>query len=538
MYFEIWKNDSLIKRGTKTLNELSWDNELMVAPSTNLTLPIEHLDYLDGREEIKIFVNDKIFWGIVWGIEVDKDAETIDLDLRHVITEWEYRQISVNNAMSNKELNIVYKGDEVTENTSQDEAITASEFSCSLSTAKKLNLSTIIAKTHASAWKISNGDKVAITKYTLYKTEDNKDTEISQITEDGDYKVKLSTAKGTSVTVGINASSDYEAEYSTLDDESVIDNLEDIYTDENFVYAGWQVEFQDGADEMIDYVYSRQSKLEALTQTMELTADLFWRVGFDVNHKVVEIGSFGEKKPYVISTKPSGESNIHIINEPRIEYDFENVINVATVYSDKSDSGMSSLTLREVYVDQSLQKDGFPVVILRADVNNERDYSKYGTPDAQPEKLASNNYYEYAILDEESIALESGKLIEGTYAFNDLSPFEIEGNSIPDEKRIKAAKQVYEAVVKKLIQARRNYSYVVDVEEIPPDLKPGDKVRFLYDNLMYELGECSSYYKKILQMDDYFYITRIEYNIDDIGNEVDTVTLSKWIRIERETSNE
>ena len=31
----------------------------------------------------------------------------------------------------------------------------------------------------------------------------------------------------------------------------------------------------------IDYVYSRQNKLEALTKTCELTDDIWWRVGFN-----------------------------------------------------------------------------------------------------------------------------------------------------------------------------------------------------------------------------------------------------------------
>ena len=65
-----------------------------------------------------------------------------------------------------------------------------------------------------------------------------------------------------------------------LDDPSVVDQIGDIYNDANFAYPGWQIDFQDDSDsQMIDYVYSRQNKLEALTQTMELTENLWWRVG-------------------------------------------------------------------------------------------------------------------------------------------------------------------------------------------------------------------------------------------------------------------
>ena len=36
----------------------------------------------------------------------------------------------------------------------------------------------------------------------------------------------------------------------------------------------------------IDYVYSRQNKLEALTKTCELTDDIWWRVGFNFGRKL------------------------------------------------------------------------------------------------------------------------------------------------------------------------------------------------------------------------------------------------------------
>ena len=223
-----------------------------------------------------------------------------------------------------------------------------------------------------------------------------------------------------------------------------------------------------------------------------------------------------------------------MIQEPTVEADLENVINVATVYSDKSDGGMSSLTLREVYMDKSLQKDKFPVVILHSNVNNERDYRMY--TDQYP-KLAPNNEIEFAILDEESIALESGTLIEGSYSFNDLSPFELDSKTITDAKRIKAAKTVYDATVKKLIQSRRSYDLKLTTEHLPTDLLAGDKVKFIYNNEIWFLDACSNYWKKIISYDDWFYITHITYNIDEYGNEWCELTLTKWLKIERETAN-
>lgn len=625
MYFEVFKQGNLIIRGKHILNTISLDNELMLAPSTTLTLPIDWLDIIDGREEIKIHLDDcRVFWGIVWDITIDKETETIELDVRHVVTEWQYRQISVNHAVSgeeaNSKLNIVYKGDKVKKSQANDETITASDFTVVTVKIDDMKRADWIAKAKASAWVTSNGDKVKITSVdtsSINKTDGkykegtysvkfstakgttvtvscevvasidmqtrkthsdraNNETisavpfivyqerrmtvasvkkradpkawvyrhksqsvDVTSVTtnfvnEVGNYTLTASTAKGTSITVKIEVKSGY-GDYSTVDDPAVVDQLEDIYSDKNFAYPGWQIEFRDGSgDQMIDYVYSRQNKLEALTQTMELTDDLWWRVGL-WNEKLIQIGKFGDIKPYTLSTKPSGKTNIRIIQEPNIDYDFENVVNVATVYSDKSDGGMSSLTLREVYEDESLQKDGFPVVILHSNVNNERDYSKYIS---QYPQLAPNNEIEYAIIDEASIALEQGTVIEGTYAFNDYSPFEIDGKRVSNAKRIKAARTVYSAVIKKLIQARRSYDITVTTEPIPCDLEVGDRIRFIYDNSIWKMDACSSYWKKMLAYDDYFYITAITYNYDEYGNLTNTLTLAKWLKVERDTSNQ
>lgn len=545
MYFEIYNKGKLIKRGTKTLEPISFDNELMLVPSATLVLPIEWIEYFDGWEEVKIFINDKCFWGIVWDIEVDKIEEKITLTIRHAISEWEWRQISVNHAISgvdsNGQLNIVYKGDNVESDDENDETITASEFTVLLKRAKKMGNAQIIGKAVATAWVTSNGDKVSVHVTKIEKQDEEHENQwdvVSNIHAEGTYRITFATAKGTSVRIEASVEKDGDESYDTVTDPSVVDKLEDIYTDMNFAYPGWVIDIDDPTgEEMIDYVYSRENKLDALTQTMELTEKSFWRVGF-TNEKKVELGVFGEKKPYIFSTKPSGKTNIRIIEEPTIDYDFENVINVATVYSDKSDSGMSSLTLREVYNDRTLQKDGFPVVILHANVNNERNYKKYITTSATTSKIAPNAELEFAVLDEKSIALESGTLHEGTYSFNDMSPFELDGKKITDKKRVKAAKTVYNRVIRRLRQARRSYNVTLRTEELPSDLNVGDRVRLLYDNRIWNIEACSSYWKKILSYDDWFYITAITYDIDEVGVETNTVTLAKWIRIDRETTND
>lgn len=628
MYFEIFDHENLLIRGNDILSDIDWTHSLMNVPSLNLTLPIYYLDYLDGREEFKLHVNDKVFWGIVKDIDVNKAEETISINVEHVVSEWEYRQISVNHAIVDNEVAIVFKGDETKKSKENDEGITASDFTLSNKQAKNATDASLISKAHAQAWQLSTGDYVKITKVDKSKLK----------TKDGDYDIVFSTAKGTSVTVkctvrGLvevgsrksksnksstpketvvanrltiditianNITNDYLKTISKADaykyrskknkipftvtndiqpdvgtytmvvetsntrlevpikvenlsnyepqnvsDASVVDKLVDIYNDMNFAYPGWEIDWQDdSATRTIDYVYSRQNKLEALTKTVELTDDLFWRVGF-TNEKVIEVGKFGKKQDYIFSLKPAGKNNSQILTEPTIEYDFNNVINVATVYSEKSDTGMSSMTLREVYMDKELlkqgkiekliQKDGFPVVILRDGVNNERNYGNYAQ---QYPMLAPNNELEYAVIDEKSIALEAGYLIEGTFSFTDLAPTNTESKKVTDERRIKSATIAYHAAIKKLKQARRTKKWRGTVSQIPAEINVGDKVRLIYDNGIWQLEACSNYERKILTEDDYFYLLEVNYHIYGDLSETDEVVLSKELKVERESENQ
>ena len=428
LYFEILHKNKLLRRGTISLNNISFSNELMFVPTLQLELPIDYASYLDdmgqqqdisGREEVKVHINNKLFHGIITALDLNKIAETVTFSLSHVISEWENRQLKTNLAFKN--------------------------------------------------------------------------------------------------------------------------TIPELYEKDDFKFSpDWNIEFATSThDNWIDYVYSRQDLLAALNKTLELTPDIYWRINFqDGRH--IEVGSFGEKKPYIISTQPSGKSNIRIINEPTINHSFDHVVNVAIVYGEKSDSGMSSMTLREVYNDENLQNPNFPVILLNEGINNERQYYEFDYPE-----LAPNNKFEYAILDEESIALESGTIIEGAFSFNDLSPFSIDNFDfdtddedeliITNEDRIKAATAVYHSGIRNLRQARRYYQIELDVEQLPIDLNVGDRVRFIYDNELLQLEACSKYMRKVLQKNDWYYITKIDFNINASGVEHSSITLEKYLRIHRES---
>ena len=107
-FFEIFEKGKLVARGNKILNTLSWSNELMYVPTTSLVLPITYREYFKGREEVKIYINNKVFHGITSDYDVDKEFETITIQLDHIISEWEFRQVSTNLACKNRTINDIF----------------------------------------------------------------------------------------------------------------------------------------------------------------------------------------------------------------------------------------------------------------------------------------------------------------------------------------------------------------------------------------------------------------------------------------------
>lgn len=593
MYFEIYSQGKLIKRGNELLNSPSWSNELMTVPQTSITLPIDYLEYLSGREHIKLFLNGKCFWGIVKDIDVNKESETIEVSLDHHIDEWNNRQISINNAIADGKINIIYKpttsGAIKVRNIKNRQLLVGNKLSLKYADFKGKSVEYInnFIKNNASVIAVSMDDGTTFpvhfvsSNITLQRLK--TDRKIRTV-RPGTYYAVFATELGSKITIPVSVS--YSAKQSgskgdatvNLENPMEVDTITNILNDDNFIYYEWFLVIEEEiAETKISYVYSKQSKLEALTKTMELTDNLFWRVHFE-NNKDLHIGKFGEHKPYTVSVKKPGKTNIQILSEPEINYDFDKVINVATVIGEKSDSGASATTLRDLY---NLQSDtplgrnlrakypevwnelqpllnDFKIVIIKdasyTKVNNERNYnigigSDYSTDiftDQSP-LVAPNTSREYAIIDTESVYLESGEIIEGSYSFNDLAPVtdiydDYEDvtpgptKKISNLNRLKTELIVYKAAIKKLKQCRRSYSATLTVSELPPDVNVGDKIRLIYTNKIWHLDACSNYFKKLIQADDWYYITKIDYEFEG-KQEVNRITISKFLKIERETNN-
>ena len=57
----------------------------------------------------------------------------------------------------------------------------------------------------------------------------------------------------------------------------------------------------------------------------------------------------------------------------------------------------------------------------------------------------------------------------------------------------------------------------------------GDKLRLQYIDEILKVTNCTNYYKKLLQIDDYFYISNIKMTVGLAGHVVFTVTVEKFI---------
>ena len=108
-------------------------------------------------------------------------------------------------------------------------------------------------------------------------------------------------------------------------------------------------------------------------------------------------------------------------------------------------------------------------------------------------------------------------------------------SEITDSDRIYAAQTVYNAGVKKLRNSRPSYVIEVETEPLPCDIQVGDMIRLYFDNDLLKFDRCGNYLKKILTLNNDFYITSITRVLHQDGSETGKLTLDKYLRLERES---
>lgn len=275
---------------------------------------------------------------------------------------------------------------------------------------------------------------------------------------------------------------------------------------------------------LIEYEFSNETFLEFLTKVCEKTTALYWRVNRQDPY-LIEFGIFGNKKDILIN-----EYN-YLISLDDIEENYEDVVNIAVAMSDKSDSGASSLTLRDIFHNPKFMLKGFTVIKTGNKVNSQRYYDYPQLPVFAPEIIGD----EFAVMDEEGIALEAGELYWGTVTDNDTQSIADDNREITDGDRLRATEQLYRTAIRRLINSRRKIVYGITTEPLKPHiLSVGDRVLFTLNEGVWELTACSKYYEKILKTSDWFYVTSItdDYSVGNAHTQ--KLKLSKFLYSDRD----
>lgn len=274
---------------------------------------------------------------------------------------------------------------------------------------------------------------------------------------------------------------------------------------------------------LIEYEFSNETFLEFLTKVCEKTTSLYWRVN-RYDPYLIEFGIFGIKKDVLIN-----EYN-HLVSLDSVEENYEDTINIAVAMSDKSDSGASSLTLRDIFHNPRFMLEGFPVIKTGNKVNSQRSYDYPQLPVFAPEIIGD----EFAVMDTEGIALEAGELYWGTVTDNDTQSIAEDNREITDADRLKATEQLYRTAIRRLKNSRRKVIYSMTIEPITERrVQPGDRVMFVLNAGVWELTACTKYYEKILKESSWFFVTKLTDTYSN-GTHLQKVELSKFLHSDRD----
>lgn len=274
---------------------------------------------------------------------------------------------------------------------------------------------------------------------------------------------------------------------------------------------------------LIEYEFSNETFLEFLTKVCEKTTSLYWRVN-RYDPYLIEFGIFGIKKDVLIN-----EYN-HLVSLDSVEENYEDTINIAVAMSDKSDSGASSLTLRDIFHNPRFMLEGFPVIKTGNKVNSQRSYDYPQLPVFAPEIIGD----EFAVMDTEGIALEAGELYWGTVTDNDTQSIAEDNKEITDADRLKATEQLYRTAIRRLKNSRRKVIYSMTIEPITEKrVQPGDRVMFVLNAGVWELTACTKYYEKILKESSWFFVTKLTDTYSN-GTHLQKVELSKFLHSDRD----
>lgn len=517
-------------------NSISVSHKIMSIPSISFQMPTEV--WIDSPipdaqfEFVLTFDNGHIFHGITERIETDHISGVTEFDCVHIASELEHRRVPTNYSIKELTLGELYTYDEYIRpawlgDGGEIIANQKSDINANGEKVTKTGNKTITTtptgtgrKIKKTVYEMSDGSTRTVTSVIERETygRNNYKQTTTTTRPDGSVTQTVTTKNGTGSTK--TEVTKKLAEATNTDDDGIsVDYVELSKLDGMFNDLDWTYKFiGDEADDIVvTYLFSNQNKLQALTDVCKQTEDVFWRVSL-TEERTIEIGKFGEYKQLMVN-----EENL-VGNTLQTIRDFTTITNYGIYLTDKSDSGTTALTLRDVYNRPYLQNPDFPVILTGQEVNQERNYNYI---DLIP--FGANNNGDYAVLDKEGVALEAGNIYEEAFTSNDVQPVANDNKELTDADRLIASRQLYTQAVRKLLHSRRKVGYVFQIEELPEIYNVGDKLRLTFTDELLKLEKCSNYFKKLMTVDDYFYITEIEVITEYNGHTEYGLTVEKYL---------
>lgn len=553
-----WKKEKDSKREFITTDlflgdSISTEHKIMSLPTISFMLPTEvWLDsgIPDARFEFIItFDNGHIFHGLTTNIDTDHLKGYTTFKATHIAEELDHRRVPTNYAIKELTLGEVYNYNSYVRPPGLGEGeIISNQRSQSSSSGDKdkvtktgnKTIDTVTnpdgSKTRTTRYEMSDGSYLVVVSQIVkevygknaYKQTTTTTYPNGKVVQTVTTKNGYGSSKTEVQTVLAEAKPKDPPKEGETEEETEEDNITKHYVDISkldgmFNDTDWTYKFLDNSEDVaVTYLFSNQSKLQALTDICKQTEDVFWRLSL-TEERTIEIGRMGQYKQLMIN-----ETNL--IGDGLVtERDFTTITNYGIYFTDKSDSGTTALTLRDVYNHQELQNPAFPVIMTGQEVNTERKYNYIDLI-----AFGANNNGDYAVLDTEGVALEAGEIYEEAFTSNDVQTVAKDNKELTDADRLIASRQLYTQAIRKLRHSRRKVGYRLQVAHIPADHNVGDRVRLTFVDEILKSEKCTNYYRKLLSTDDYFYITSLELTVNVDGFTEYSIVVEKFLYNDKE----
>lgn len=320
----------------------------------------------------------------------------------------------------------------------------------------------------------------------------------------------------------------------------------------------------------VEITFTANNKLEALSEILRYTEyGHFWVDLHSTKPKIViqnyEIPLDQQIKPNELTISPyppyeddcssiSHGHQVTLLTEPVFNIDYTDHYNRAVVFCGDIQDGVHHLTLEHIYSNPSLQEPMFPVKMYEYQINQqpETEYNANGTKinnekiyrDLEVVAYYKNGNREFYVEDSKQLEEDSNIVLNTTFNFNDLYPIPelqkdinddgtMEELVITDDDRVAIEQQAYKRAIRKLKSQRPERVYQFNCTALPTGTYDGQASRLCYAKLVNNQdAECENNYeqRKILNINQLFYITKRTVTFDEGMNETTTMTLDGEIR--------